>query len=71
MYDMVENIMQLYDCLKDNHETTIKETIKILFMYIMIHKLDLYINIAFHPKNNQNSVKRNTGLAFRKVKLHW
>ena len=29
-------------------------------MYIMIHKLDLYINIAFHP-NNQNitlSVKR-------------
>ncbi len=23
-------------------------------MYIMIHKLDLYINIAFHPNNDQN-----------------
>lgn len=28
------------------------EMIKLLFMYIMIHKLDLYINIAFHPNKD-------------------
>lgn len=33
--------------------THAKETIKLLFMYIMIHKLDLYINIAFHPNNQK------------------
>lgn len=42
----------------------IKEAIKVLFMYIMTHKLDLYINIAFHPKNDLNitlSIKRKIG----------
>lgn len=37
-------------------------TIKLLFMYIIIHELDLYINIAFHPENDQNTrwIKRKT-----------
>ena len=38
--------------VKQQNETVAKETIKVLFMYIMIHKLDLYINIAFHPNND-------------------
>lgn len=31
-------------------------------MYIIIHELDLYINIAFHPENDQNThwIKRKT-----------
>lgn len=32
-----------------DHKTLGKETVKVLFMYVMIHKLDLYINIAFYP----------------------
>lgn len=61
---MVENIAQFYILVKgQQNETPAKDTIKVLFMYIMIHKLDLYINIAFHP-TNQNctlSVKKENG----------
>lgn len=38
------------------HKTSCKETIKALFMYIIIHKLDLYINIAFHPNNEDITI---------------
>ena len=33
--------------------TTAKEIINVLFIYTMIHKLDLYINIAFHPNDQK------------------
>lgn len=51
--------------LKWHNKVPVKEAIKVLFMYIMIHKLDLYINIAFHPNNDQNiilSIKMKTSL---------
>lgn len=38
------------------HKTSCKETIKALFMYIIIHKLDLYISIAFHPNNEDITI---------------
>lgn len=70
--DMVENTEQLCVLLKrQQNEIPAEEAIKVLFMYIMIHKLDLYINIAFHPNNDQLSIKRRTGLKrdFKKVKI--
>lgn len=49
--DMIENIFFLLK--RKQNWTTTKEIIKVLFVYTMIHKLDLYINIAFHPNDQK------------------
>ena len=49
---MVENIEKIFASSKKNPK---QYCLVNNFIYVHHDKLDLYINIAFHPKNDQNT----------------